>query len=289
MSPGLRLPRRAGWLLLISVVMGLAAVSVGAQQIPITSTVDPDQGDGEPPQDVSITLQLLFVLTVLSFLPTILISTTSFIRISIVLGFLRRALGTQQTPSNQIMLGISLFLTIFIMSSVWEEVNETAIQPYLRGEFEVIEVGEEAPELFEGSAERRILPFEVMVRKSMIPIRRFMWFQINETGISEVAMFMVMARLDKPNNMDDVPTIVLIPAYMLSELKKAFIMGFVIFIPFVILDIVTASVTISMGMFMLPPALISLPFKVLLFTLIDGWSLLIHAIGLSFLRGMPVA
>jgi len=288
MSPGLTLRRRAGWILFLAVLVGVAATA-NAQQIPITSTVRPDASPGEPPQDVSITLQLLFVLTLLSLLPTILISTTSFIRISIVLGFLRRALGTQQTPSNQIMLGISLFLTIFIMSSVWEEVNQTSIQPYLRGEFEVIEVGQEAPDLFEGEAQRRILPFEIMIRKSILPIRRFMWFQINESGLSEVAMFMVMARLDKPQSMDDVPTIVLIPAYMLSELKKAFIMGFVIFIPFVILDIVTASVTISMGMFMLPPALISLPFKVLLFTLIDGWSLLIHAIGLSFLRGMPVA
>lgn len=287
MSPGFMPRRMVGWVSFVVVLFALSGSIAAAQQIPITSSVSPAEGPTQQPADVSITLQLLFILTVLSLLPTFLISTTSFIRISIVLGFLRRAMGTHQTPSNQIILGISLFLTIFIMQRVWEEVNQTAVQPYLRGEFKAIQPGEEASDLFEGEAERVILPFEIMIRKSLIPIREFMWYQIGTSGLSEVGMFMVMARLDKPDVPDDVPTIVLIPAYMVSELKKAFIMGFIIFIPFVVLDIVTASVTISMGMFMLPPALISLPFKVLLFTLIDGWSLLIRALGISFIQRMP--
>jgi flagellar biosynthetic protein FliP len=287
MSPGFASRRAAGRVWLIAILLTLGSATAAAQFIPITSTVNPDGGPTQQPADVSVTLQLLFILTVLSLLPSILISTTSFIRISIVLGFLRRALGTQQTPSNQIVLGISLFLTIFIMRSVWEEVNRVAVQPYLQGQFKAIQPGEEAPDLFKGNADRVILPFEIMVRKSVIPMREFMWHQIGVSGASDVAMFMAMARLDKPATEDDVPTTVLIPAYMVSELKKAFIMGFIIFIPFVVLDIVTASVTISMGMFMLPPALISLPFKVLLFTLIDGWSLLIQAIGISFLQRMP--
>jgi flagellar biosynthetic protein FliP len=288
MSPGFASRRAAGRVWLVAALLILGSSMAAAQFIPITSSVNPNGGPTQQPADVSVTLQLLFILTVLSLLPSILISTTSFIRISIVLGFLRRALGTQQTPSNQIVLGISLFLTIFIMRSVWEEVNRVAVQPYLQGQFKAIQPGEEAPDLFKGNADRVILPFEIMVRKSVIPMREFMWHQIGMSGASDVAMFMAMARLNKPATEDDVPTTVLIPAYMVSELKKAFIMGFIIFIPFVVLDIVTASVTISMGMFMLPPALISLPFKVLLFTLIDGWSLLIQAIGISFLQRMPI-
>jgi flagellar biosynthetic protein FliP len=287
MSPGFTPRHGAAWLLLFVIGFGLFSSIAAAQHIPITSTAKPEGPSSEPPGDYSINLQLLFVLTVLALLPSLLISTTSFIRISIVLGFLRRALGTQQTPSNQILVAISLFLTIFIMSGVWERVNRTAIQPYLRGEIKAIHPGEEAPDLLDGKAEREILPFEVMVRKSLLPIREFMWYQLGSSG-SEVAMFMVMARLPKPKNMDEVPTVVLIPAFMLSELKKAFIMGFVIYIPFVVLDIVTASVTISMGMFMLPPALLSLPFKVMLFTMIDGWTLLVKALGFSFYQHMPM-
>ncbi|MFH1737470.1 MAG: flagellar type III secretion system pore protein FliP [bacterium] len=270
----------------VLVLLSLSSAIAAAQHIPIESTAKPGEGTTARPQDISVSLQLLFVLTILSLLPTILVSTTSFIRISIVLGFLRRALGTQSTPSNQILMGISIFLTIFIMSSVWEQVNTVAVQPYLRGEFKAIQPGEEASGLIEGPAEREILPFEIMIRKSIGPIREFMWKQIGKSGGSDVGMFMVMARLPKPPNHEAVPTIVLIPAYMLSELKKAFIMGFVIYIPFVILDIVVASVTISMGMFMLPPALLSLPFKILLFTLVDGWTLLIKALGLSFMQRM---
>lgn len=240
-------------------------------------------GDNSP-RDVGLTLQILFLLTVLSLAPGILIMTTAFTRIIIVLSFLRRALGTQTTPSNQVLVGLSLFMTFYIMTPVWEEMNQNAIQPYLAGQFTTIQEmhvvnGEEV--------ERDVLPFEQMTREAIKPMRKFMWAQISQSagGASDVALFLNMAKMERPQTRDDVPTHVLIPAFIIGELKKSFIMGFLIFMPFLIIDMVTSSVLMSMGMMMLPPILISLPFKILLFVMVDGWVLLARAIGMSFAGG----
>lgn len=261
----------------------LAANSWG-QDIPIVSSVG--RGEEPNPDDLSITLQILFLMTVLSLLPSILMMTTAFIRISIVLGLLRRAIGTQQTPSNQIIIGLSLFMTFYIMAPVMEEIHKTAIQPYFNDEIAPLEEGDADPYGRIVPEGKRVLKFEVMLMRASLPMREFMWMQIGIDGSSDVGMFMSMAKMNKPNNANDVPMHVLIPAFMISELKKAFMMGFMIFIPFLILDIVTSSVLISMGMFQLPPAFISLPFKILLFVLVDGWSVLCQSLGESFFQNM---
>ncbi len=264
-------------------LMGMLFVPEGfTQSEPILPTLGLDHPH---PDDVSTTLKILFLLTILSLLPSIAIMTTSFIRISIVLSLVRRAIGTQQTPSNEIIVGLSLFMTFYIMAPVFEEINNEAIQPYLRNEIEALEPGE--TDAFGQEVEERMFPFYVMLQKALLPLREFMWHQIGIKGANDVAVFMSMARMSTPENENDVPTHVLIPAFMISELKKAFMMGFMIFIPFLILDIVTSSVLISMGMFQLPPAFISLPFKILLFVLVDGWSVLTRALGISFIQNMP--
>lgn len=279
---------RFPWARLVWTAAALALAAAGregfAQQIPIISELS--GGESPDPRDVSVTLQLLFLMTVLSLLPSILVMTTSFIRISIVLGLLRRAIGTMQTPSNEIIVGLSLFMTFYIMTPVFEEINSSALQPYFNNEIERLEAGDTDPfgrVLPEGET---LLPFYTMLYRALLPIREFMWLQIGETGANDVRTFMWMAGLDKPEDPNGVPTHVLIPAFMISELKKAFMMGFMIFVPFLILDIVTSSVLISMGMFQLPPAFISLPFKILLFVLVDGWSVLMRALGMSFMQHM---
>ncbi len=269
-------------LLVFGLFLLLASPVVHAQQEQIIPSIGID---GEPnPQDVSTALQILFLLTILSLLPSIAIMTTSFIRISIVLGLVRRAIGTQQTPSNEIIVGLSLFMTFFIMTPVFEEINNTALQPYLSGELKGLKAGEK--DAFGITVKQNEPAFYNMVKKSLIPLRHFMWAQIGENGANDVHLFMAMAGMDYPETEVDVPTYVLIPAFMIGELKKAFMMGFMIFIPFLILDIVTSSVLISMGMFQLPPAFISLPFKILLFVLVDGWSVLARALGTSFVQNM---
>ncbi len=278
MARGLRL-----LVLLLLLFCGLGGTAQ-AQQIPILPDFGIGSDEGPTPQDLTITLQILFLFTILSLLPSIAVMTTSFIRISIVLGLVRRAIGTQQTPSNEIIIGLSLFLTFYIMTPVMERIYDEAVGPYLERELEAFEPGDE--DAFGNIVEERVPPFYVMLQRAVMPLREFMWQQIGVNGASDVATFMAMARMEKPANRSDVPTHVLIPAFMTSELKKAFMMGFMVFVPFLILDIVTSSVLISMGMFQLPPAFISLPFKILLFVLIDGWSVLIRALGLSFFQNM---
>ncbi len=268
--------------LFLFLFMFIVQVQLADAQVLPTFGLGPDESPH--PQDVSITLQILFLLTVLSLLPSILVMTTSFIRISIVLGLVRRAIGTQQTPSNEVIIGLSLFMTFYIMTPVFEEIYSEAIQPYLNKEIEPLEPGDF--NVFNQKVTERVPPFYVMLQRALKPVRTFMWEQIGTSGAKDIRVFMSMARMSKPNDPSDVPTHVLIPSFMVSELKKAFMMGFMIFIPFLILDIVTSSVLISMGMFQLPPAFISLPFKILLFVLVDGWSVLIHALGLSFIQNM---
>lgn len=212
---------------------------------------------GESPEDVSTTLQLFFLLTVLSLAPGILIMMTSFTRIIIVLSFVRTGLGTQSMPPNQVLVGLALFLTFFIMSPIVTEMNETALQPYLDGEMEQQEALDTA----------------------IVPLKEFM---AKNTREKDLALFFKYAELEKPNSIEEIPLTSLIPAFAISEMKTAFQIGFVIFIPFLIIDMVVASTLMAMGMMMLPPVMISLPFKILLFVLVDGWYLIIESLLVSF-------
>tara|TARA_B100000315_G_scaffold176385_1_gene164875 strand:- start:5866 stop:6642 length:777 start_codon:yes stop_codon:yes gene_type:complete len=220
-------------------------------------TVSIGIGETENPQQVASSLKVLFLLTILSLAPALLIMTTSFSRIIIVLSFLRQALGTQQMPPNQVIIGLALFLTFFIMTPFWKDINSLALEPYLS---------------------EKISQTEAM-SNALKPIRKFMF---NQTRPKDMAMFINMSKIDRPNNRSEVPTHVLIPAFIISELKTAFQIGFLIYLPFLILDMVVASVLLSMGMMMLPPVLISLPFKLMLFVLVDGWYLIIGSLMKSF-------
>ncbi len=214
-------------------------------------------GKAQKPEDVALTLQILLLMTVLSLAPAIIILTTSFTRIIVVFHFLKQALGVQQMPPSQVLVGLSLFLTFFIMSPVWEKINTEAIQPYLRKEINQAQAYERA----------------------IKPLREFMFKQVRE---DDLALFVSLSKLPKPQNRDEIPTHVLIPAFAISELKIAFQIGFLIYVPFLMIDLIVASVLMSMGMIMLPPVMISLPFKILLFILIDGWHLVVESLVQSF-------
>jgi len=207
--------------------------------------------------DLAVPLKIAFVLTILTLAPSILIMLTSFTRVVIVLSFLRQAIGTQQMPPNQVVVGLSLFLTYFIMSPVLTEIKVKAIDPLTRAEISQ----DKALEL------------------AMVPVRDFMFKQTNE---KDLGLFVRIAKVERPKSKDDIPTHVLIPAFIIGELKKAFQIGFLIYIPFIVLDMVVASVLLSMGMMMLPPVMISLPFKLLLFVLVDGWHLIVGSLVNSF-------
>ena len=209
------------------------------------------------PQEVALGLQLLLLLTVLSLVPAILILTTSFTRVVVVLSFVRNGLSIQQTPPNQIILGLALFLTFFIMAPYWSLANEQALQPYLDGQ----------------------IPMEEALERGAEPLRTFMF---QETREKDLALFIGLADLPRPQDRAEVPTHVLIPAFVISELKTAFEIGFLIYIPFLVIDMVVASTLMSMGMLMLPPVMISLPFKILLFVLVDGWHLITRSLLISF-------
>ena len=211
----------------------------------------------QSPQDVSMSLELIVGLTVLTLAPALLIMVTSFTRTIVVLSLLRNAIGLQQMPPNQVLIGLALFLTFFVMAPVIQQVNTTALQPFLRGQ----------------------MAQDDAFNTGMKPVRDFMFKQVRE---KDLALFVHLAKIDQPQTPDDVPTYVLIPAFIISELKTAFQMGFFIFIPFLIIDMVVASTLISMGMIMVPPVLISLPFKLLLFIRVDGWYLIVRSLVTSF-------
>ena len=214
-------------------------------------------------ENLSSALQLVILLTVLSLAPAILIMMTSFTRIIIVMSLLRQALGTQQLPPNQILVGLSLFMTFLVMRPTWEKVNAQALQPYLSG---AIEQGE-------------------ALTRAQKPLRQFMLKQIDKSdNWEDVYMFAQAAGQGQPNKIEDVSTLTLIPAFVLSELKTAFLLGFKVYLPFLIIDMVISAVLISMGMMMLPPVLISLPFKLLLFVLVDGWHLITGSLMGSFVQ-----
>jgi flagellar biosynthetic protein FliP len=209
------------------------------------------------PQDVGTTVQLLLLLTVLSLAPSILILMTSFTRIVIVLGFVRTSLGTQQMPPNQVIIGLALFLTFFIMAPVFSQVNHDAIQPYMKGKLTQTQAAEKAE-----------APFKTFMAK--------------QTRQKDLELFLNYGHYKQPKSVQAIPISALIPAYTISELKTAFEMGFMIFIPFLIIDMVVASILMSMGMMMLPPVMISLPFKILLFVMVDGWYLIVKSLLISY-------
>jgi flagellar biosynthetic protein FliP len=214
----------------------------------------------ESGQEVAFSLQLLLLLTILSLAPSIIILTTSFLRISIVLDFIKRALSLQQVPPNQVIMGIALFLTVFIMWPTFSRIYSNAIQPLTTGEISV----------------------ETAYREAESPLRIFMYSQMRSRP-ENVELFMAMRGLDRPRTLDDVPTYVLVPAFILSELTVAFKIGILLFIPFIVIDMVVASALMSMGMIMLPPVMISMPFKLILFVLVDGWALLTDQLVRSFI------
>lgn len=219
--------------------------------------IDFNVGSSGDPNDIAVTIQLLIFLTILSLAPAILILMTSFTRIVVVLSFVRTALATQSMPPNQVLVGLALFLTFFVMSPVFAEVNELALQPYLAEEITQAEALEEA----------------------MVPMKDFM---AKHTREKDLALFIKYAKLNTPNSIQDIPLTTLVPAFVISELKTAFQIGFVIFVPFLVIDMVVASTLMAMGMMMLPPVMISLPFKILLFILVDGWHLVVQSLLLSF-------
>lgn len=214
-------------------------------------------GGAQSPRDIVSTFEILFLFTILTLAPSILIMMTSFTRLIIVLSFMRNALGTQQTPPNQVLIGLAIFLTLFIMAPIGEEINTNAIQPYLEEEIDQ----DQALEI------------------AMRPLRSFMFKQ---TKNKDLSLFLSLADMDSPEDLDEIPNRVLIPSFMISELKTAFQIGFLLFIPFIIIDMVVASTLMSMGMMMLPPVIISLPFKILLFILVDGWNLIVKSLVLGF-------
>ncbi len=209
------------------------------------------------PTEVVNTIKLVLMMTVLTLAPAILIMMTGFTRILIVLSFLRQAMGVQQLPPNQLLVGLSLFLTFFIMGPTFTEINQNAVQPYVAG----------------------TLPQEQAVDNALIPLRRFMFSQTRD---QDLGLFVKLSRIEQPKTRADVPTLVLIPSFIISELKTSFMIGFMIFLPFLIIDILAASILMAMGMMMVPPIVLSLPFKIMLFVLVDGWSLLIGSMVKSF-------
>ena len=250
---------RAALILVLALVLlaaGTAPAAAQQKSLPLPK-VSIEVGKAAKPDDVAVTLQILFLMTVLSLAPAILILTTAFTRIIVVFHFLKQAMGTPQMPPSQVLVGLAMFLTFFIMSPVWTRMNTVALQPYLNDKLSLTQAYE----------------------KGVEPLREFMFKQTRE---EDLALFVKMAQINKPQTRNDLPTYVLIPAFAISELRAGFQIGFLVFIPFLIIDVVVASILMSMGMMMLPPVMISLPFKILLFILVDGWHLVVGSLIASY-------
>lgn len=244
-------------MILALLLLSLLATAVTAAEIQIPEIAGLDlSGEGGSGQ-ISLALQVLLLITVLSLAPAIILMVTSFTRVLVVLGFLRNAMGIQQLPPNQVIVTLALFLTLFIMRPVFEEVYVEAYQPLQSGTITAQEA----------------------LHRSLDPIRTFM---LGQTRDEELSLMVSLSETERPEGPEDVPTLVLLPAFMLSELKTAFQMGVVLFVPFLVIDMIVSSILMSMGMIMLPPMLVSLPFKVLLFVLADGWDLVVVSLVKSF-------
>ena len=237
-----------GWIKCIAALVLLLTYSIAQNQTPIPF-FDLGIRSAENPGEVALSLQILFLITILTIAPSIIIMTTSFIRVSIILKFIQRALSLQQEPPNQVIMGMALFITFFIMSPTIETIYQDAYQPYSRQE----------------------ITTDVFFNKSLAPLREFMFSQTREKDID---LFLALAKKERPEQQADVSTVVLIPAFIISEITYAFQIGILLFIPFVVVDMIVASILMSMGMIMLPPVMVSLPFKLILFILVDGWHLI---------------
>jgi flagellar biosynthetic protein FliP len=258
--------KKSAWLvtlaaLALCLTLGLisnprAMAQSGGNMVPIP-TVSFSLDSADDSGKIATVINVMFLLTVLALAPSILIMMTSFVRIIVIFGFLRQAMGTQQTPPNQIIISLALFMTFFIMMPVWRSIEDRAYKPFMANEITQREAFDRA----------------------MSPVREFMFAQ---TRPKDLALFMRITGADKPMNKNEVPTVSLIPAFIISELKTAFTIGFLLYMPFLVIDMVVASVLLSMGMMMLPPVMISLPFKLMLFVLVDGWSLLAGSVVKSF-------
>lgn len=245
--------------LLVAFFVGFTVLMVGHQALAQVTLPSVNLGfkTTENPNEVVNAVKIILVMTVLTLAPAILIMMTSFTRIIVVLSFLRQAMGVQQMPPNQLLVGLALFLTFFIMGPSFTEMNTKGIQPYMKG----------------------TISQEQAITETLAPLRKFMFAQ---TRPADLALFVKLSKIEKPKTLADVPTMALIPAFVISELKTAFQIGFIIFLPFLIIDMVAASVLMAMGMMMLPPVVISLPFKIMLFILVDGWALLVGSMVKSF-------
>jgi len=243
--------------LLIASLMLFQGVALAATAAPLTANIDLRSIMAAP--QFSNSVQLIIALSLISLVPFLLMSVTSFLRIIIVFSLLRTAIGTQQIPPNVILTGLALFMTVFIMSPTWQEINQNALIPYNQGKISqtrAVEIG-------------------------IQPVRKFM---IQQTRESDLALFVGFSKIKAPKSMDDIPTYVLIPSFMISELKTAFQIGFLLFIPFIVIDLVVSNILLSLGMFMLSPVMVSLPFKILVFVLVDGWNLITRGLMMSFMR-----
>jgi len=248
-------------MLLVLLLIGLIAAPAAAQTTPpagsAPTSISLSLGDADGAARMDVAVEIVLLMTLLTLAPALLVMLTSFTRIIIVLGFLRQAMGTNQMPSNQIIIGLSLFLTFVVMGPVIQEINTNAVQPYLAEEISQQEAFSQA----QG------------------PLKEFMLGQVRE---KDVALFLELTDQEAPESPQDLPMLVVVPSFVLGELKMAFQIGFVLFLPFLIIDMVVASVLMSMGMMMLPPVLISLPFKILLFVLVDGWYLIVRSLVSAF-------
>ena len=239
-------------------VVFMPAVALGAENTAMPSLQLSLSGGEASPEKVSLTLEILFLLTVLSLAPAIMLTVTSFTRIIIVFHFLRQAMGVQQIPPAQILASLAIFMTIVIMFPVGKQINDEALQPYL---------------------DERI-DFTTALQRAQAPLRTFMFKHTREKDLS---VFYSIAQMEAPRTKEDVPTLMLAAAYVISELKTGFTIGFLIYIPFLILDMVISSILLAIGMMMLPPMMVSMPFKLLLFVMVDGWNLLVGSLVNSFL------
>lgn len=260
LTPGKPTNFRLLWLVVLCIGMMLSGHAFAEQELTLPALKLSTNPDGS--QEYSVTLQILIFMTAMSFIPAAVIMMTSFTRIVVIMAILRQAFGLQQTPSNQVIIGLTLFMTLFIMTPVYNQINDTAIQPYLAEQKTSMEA----------------------IDSAKVPIRAFMLEQTRLKDLDTLAQMAGITEVDKPT---DLPMTVIIPAFIISELKTAFQIGFMLFIPFLIIDLVVASILMAMGMMMLSPMIVSLPFKLMLFVLVDGWNLVIGTIASSYGMGAP--
>jgi flagellar biosynthesis protein FliP len=254
---GFKINKRLLGLLLLCLVLGLVQMPEAHAQLAGLPTLDIQLKQSNNPEDISKGLQILILMTVLTLAPSLLILTTAFTRITIVLSLVRHAMGSPTMPPNQVIIGLSLILTFFVMAPTFNEMNQKALQPYFANKI----------------TQKQALD------GSLSPLRRFMFRQVHK---KDIALFVKLSKIKAPKTTNDVPTYVLLPAFVISELKTAFQLGFVVFLPFLIIDVVVSSILVSMGMMFLPPASVATPFKLVLFVLVDGWHLISEALVLGF-------